>query len=80
MSELPPTPRPTAHADAGDSYAYLLTPNMPPFNRRYKHRKQQFYGIDDRIPLLLTLLLGLQHALSMIGGGTLPLPLSSCSL
>jgi hypothetical protein len=57
-------------ADAQCSYVYLLTPDIPPFNRKYKDRKQPFFGIDDRIPLLLTLLLGIQHALSMIGGGT----------
>ncbi|KAF8243283.1 Xanthine/uracil permease [Wilcoxina mikolae CBS 423.85] len=53
-------------------YAYLLTPNIPPFNKKYKDRKQPFFGIDDRIPLLLTLLLGIQHALSMIGGAVSP--------
>jgi hypothetical protein len=52
------------------SYVYLLTPDIPPFNRKYKGRKQPFFGIDDRIPLLLTLLLGFQHALAMMGGGT----------
>lgn len=52
------------------SYVFLLTPNIPPFNRRFKGRAQPFFGIDDRIPLLLTLILGLQHALAMIGGGT----------
>ena len=52
-------------------YRWLLTPDIPPFNRSYRSRKQPFYGIDDRIPLLLTVLLGLQHMLSMIGGGEL---------
>jgi NCS2 family nucleobase:cation symporter-2 len=51
------------------NYTWLLTPNVPPFNRKFKGRKQPFYGIDDRIPLLLTVLLGLQHALAMVGGG-----------
>ena len=51
------------------SYAYLFTPDIPPFNRKYKGRSQPFFGVDDRIPLLLTLLLGIQHALAMVGGG-----------
>lgn len=55
--------------DGVDSYVWLLTPDIPPFNRKYKDREHPFYGINDRIPLLLTILLGLQHALAMIGGG-----------
>jgi len=51
------------------SYAWLLTPDIPPFNRKYKDRVKPFYGIDEKIPLLLTLLLGLQHSLAMMGGG-----------
>lgn len=52
-----------------NSYVWLLTPDIPPFNRKYKDLEQPFYGIDDQIPLLLIVLLGLQHALAMIGGG-----------
>ncbi|TGZ80591.1 Xanthine/uracil permease [Ascodesmis nigricans] len=53
-------------------YSFLLTPNLPPFNKKYKGRAQPFYGINDRIPLLLTVLLGIQHALAMIGGLVTP--------
>ncbi|CUS08797.1 unnamed protein product [Tuber aestivum] len=53
-------------------YAWLLTPDVPPFNRKYKDRVKPFYGIDERIPLLLTLLLGLQHSLAMVGGVVTP--------
>ncbi|KAI5806921.1 permease family-domain-containing protein [Geopyxis carbonaria] len=53
-------------------YAYLLTPDIYPFNKKFKGRAQPFFGIDDRIPLLLTLLLGIQHALAMIGGVVSP--------
>lgn len=36
-------------------------------NRKYKEYEAPFYGLNDEIPILLTLLLGLQHALTMIG-------------
>lgn len=52
-------------------YIWLLTPDIPPFNRKYKDRVQPFYGINDRIPLLLTILLGMQHSLAMMGGSML---------
>lgn len=58
----------TDDATASRSYAFLLTPDIYPFNKKYKDREQPFFGIDDRIPMLLTVLLGIQHALAMIGG------------
>ncbi|KAL5319993.1 hypothetical protein ACEPPN_013052 [Leptodophora sp. 'Broadleaf-Isolate-01'] len=48
-------------------YIYLITPNIWPLNRKYKDYEAPFYGLNDEIPILLTLLLGLQHALTMIG-------------
>ncbi|KAG9517135.1 putative purine permease, partial [Aureobasidium melanogenum] len=48
-------------------YLYLITPNLPPFNRKYKNYATPFYGLNDRVPILLTLILGFQHALTMIG-------------
>ncbi|KIW04600.1 uncharacterized protein PV09_04348 [Verruconis gallopava] len=48
-------------------YLYLVTPNIWPLNRKYKDYKAPFYGLNDRVPILLTILLGLQHALTMIG-------------
>ncbi|KAH8778307.1 putative purine permease [Hyaloscypha finlandica] len=48
-------------------YHYLITPNIWPLNRKYKDYEAPFYGLNDEIPILLTLLLGLQHALTMIG-------------
>ncbi|KAJ4404380.1 hypothetical protein N0V91_005901 [Didymella pomorum] len=59
-------------------YLYLVTPNIWPLNRRYKNYKAPFYGLNDRVPLLLTLLLGLQHALCMIGSIVSP-PLAIAS-
>ncbi|KAI0023558.1 purine permease [Xylariomycetidae sp. FL0641] len=48
-------------------YLYLITPNIWPLNQRYKGYKAPFYGLNDEVPILLTILLGLQHALCMIG-------------
>lgn len=59
-------------------YLYLVTPNIWPLNRKYKDYKAPFYGLNDRVPLLLTLLLGLQHALCMIGSIVSP-PLAIAS-
>lgn len=48
-------------------YAYLVTPNIWPLNRKYKHYRAPFYGLNDEVPILLTIILGMQHALTMIG-------------
>ncbi|KAK8017484.1 purine permease [Apiospora rasikravindrae] len=48
-------------------YLYLVTPNIWPLNQKYKHHKTPFYGLNDEVPILLTIILGLQHALCMIG-------------
>lgn len=56
------------HGWLGDyDYLYLVTPNIWPLNRRYKDHSPPFYGLNDEVPILLTVLLGLQHALCMIG-------------
>jgi uric acid-xanthine permease len=49
------------------NYAYLFTPNLP-FLKIQRH-SAPFFGLDDKIPLLLAMLLGLQHALAMLAGG-----------
>lgn len=54
-------------------YAYLFTPNIPPFNHKYAHHAPPFFYPNDRIPLLLILILGLQHALTMISGIVTPI-------
>lgn len=71
-------------------YAYLFTPDIWPFNRKYHqqsekegeeegHQQQQqqhippFFYPNDKIPLLLILILGLQHALTMISGIVTPI-------
>ncbi|KAI1844892.1 hypothetical protein JX265_009515 [Neoarthrinium moseri] len=48
-------------------YLYLITPNIWPLNKKYKGYKAPFYGLNDEVPILLTVVLGLQHALCMIG-------------
>ncbi len=47
-------------------YGFLFTPNLP-FMRRTR-RAAPFFGLDDSMPVLLALLLGFQHALSMLAG------------
>lgn len=47
-------------------YAFLFTPNLP-FMKRQK-RAAPFFGLNDRMPVFLALLLGFQHALSMLAG------------
>jgi uracil-xanthine permease len=59
-------------------YWYLVTPNVPPFNRKYKDKAIPFYGLHDRVPIFLTIVLGLQHALTMIGSIVSP-PLAIAS-
>lgn len=58
----------TKEAWFGDyDYWYLVTPNIPPFNRRHKGKILPFYGLNDEVPIFLTVILGLQHALTLIG-------------
>ncbi|THV49227.1 hypothetical protein BGAL_0205g00040 [Botrytis galanthina] len=47
-------------------YAFLFKPNLP-FMKKSKKRAP-FFGLQDRMPVLLGLLLGFQHALSMLAG------------
>ncbi|KAJ6028371.1 hypothetical protein N7540_003947 [Penicillium herquei] len=59
-------------------YLYLITPNIWPLNRRYKDYEAPFYGLNDEVPIFLTIILGLQHALTMIGSIVSP-PLAIAS-
>ncbi|KUI64772.1 hypothetical protein VM1G_00088 [Cytospora mali] len=54
-------------------YLYLITPNIWPLNKRYKDHEPPFYGLNDEVPILLTIILGLQHALTMIGSIVSPI-------
>lgn len=47
-------------------YAFLFTPKLP--FMKSKRRAAPFFGLNDRMPVLLALLLGFQHALAMLAG------------
>ena len=47
-------------------YGFLFKPQLP-FMKR-ERRAAPFFGLDDRMPVLLAMLLGFQHALSMLAG------------
>lgn len=51
-------------------YAFLFRPDIP-FVKTIP-RAMPFFGLNDRIPVFLALLLGLQHALAMLGGVITP--------
>ncbi|CZR54605.1 probable purine permease, broad specificity [Phialocephala subalpina] len=47
-------------------YAFLFRPNLP-FMKKSR-RAAPFFGLNQQMPVLLTFLLGLQHALAMLAG------------
>lgn len=47
-------------------YGFLFRPNLP-FMKKQR-RAAPFFGLNDRMPVFLALLLGFQHALSMLAG------------
>ncbi|KAK3376610.1 permease family-domain-containing protein [Lasiosphaeria ovina] len=47
-------------------YGFLFKPNLP-FMRK-SDKPQPFFGLNDRMPVFLALLLGLQHSLAMLAG------------
>ncbi|KAL2117559.1 hypothetical protein VTJ04DRAFT_7219 [Mycothermus thermophilus] len=47
-------------------YGFLFRPNLP-FMKKHD-RAPPFFGLNDRMPVLLAILLGLQHALAMLAG------------
>merc|ERR1712000_737904 len=51
-------------------YKALFTPNIPFIRRRVV--SSPFFGLHDRMPLLLSTLLGFQHALAMLAGVITP--------
>jgi hypothetical protein len=51
-------------------YAFLFTPNLP-FTGR-KNVTGPFFGLNDKMPVLLALILGLQHSLAMLAGVITP--------
>lgn len=51
-------------------YGFLFTPNLP-FMKRSAHASP-FFGLHDRMPVVLALLLGFQHSLAMLAGVITP--------
>ena len=49
-------------------YAFLFKPNLP-FMKRSR-QAAPFFGLNDRMPIVLALILGFQHALAMLAGKT----------
>lgn len=47
-------------------YAFLFRPNIP-FMKKAR-RASPFFGLNDKMPVVLALLLGFQHALAMLAG------------
>lgn len=47
-------------------YAFLFKPNIPFIKK--SRRRVPFFGLQDRMPVVLALLLGFQHALAMLAG------------
>lgn len=51
-------------------YGFLFRPNLP-FMKKQK-QPPPFFGLNHRMPVVLALLLGLQHALAMLAGVITP--------
>ncbi|KAH6673774.1 purine permease-like protein, partial [Halenospora varia] len=51
-------------------YGFLFKPNLP-FMKK-STRRAPFFGLQDRMPVVLALLLGFQHALAMLAGVITP--------
>lgn len=47
-------------------YAFLFTPTLPFIKK--PTQAAPFFGLNDRVPVFLALLLGLQHSLAMLAG------------
>lgn len=51
-------------------YAFLFRPNLP-FMKKVR-QNAPFFGLNDKMPILLAMLLGLQHAVAMLAGVVTP--------
>ncbi|KAI0546995.1 purine permease [Xylaria curta] len=51
-------------------YAFLFRPNIPFLRKR--RQASPFFGLNDKLPVFLALLLGFQHALAMLAGVITP--------
>lgn len=59
-------------------YGFLFKPNLP-FMKK-ERRAAPFFGLNDRMPIFLAMLLGFQHALAMLAGIITPPIILSFSL
>ncbi|KAH7038679.1 purine permease [Linnemannia elongata] len=50
-------------------YGFLCMPTLPGFT---SHRVPPFFGLKDRLPLVLAIIMGFQHSLAMIAGVVTP--------
>lgn len=48
------------------NYRYLFTPKLPFIGK--ESNPPRFFGLNEQVPILMATLLGLQHALAMMGG------------
>lgn len=48
------------------NYSYMFTPDIYPFNRKFSEHLLPFFEIDEEIPIILMVLLGFQHAFTLI--------------
>lgn len=53
-------------------YAALFRPNIPFLRRKGASTSSPFFGLHDRMPVVLSALLGFQHALAMLAGVITP--------
>jgi NCS2 family nucleobase:cation symporter-2 len=53
-------------------YAALFRPNIPFLRRKGARTASPFFGLHDRMPVVLAALLGFQHALAMLAGVITP--------
>lgn len=49
------------------NYGHMFTPNVWPFNKKYKKYEQPFFAVNEELPIMLMLILGFQHAFTLIG-------------
>lgn len=50
------------------NYGDLFRPNIPFLRRKGASLSSPFFGLNDKMPVCLSLLLGFQHALAMLAG------------
>lgn len=53
-------------------YKYLIYPNLPFLKNPYSDKPQPFFGLNQKLPVLLAALLGFQHFLAMLAGIVAP--------